>query len=175
MSDKKDKTEINRRHFLQTTAAAGASLMISPMAKAQDVPKGSDDLNIALIGTGAQGQVLLNACLKIPNIRFKAVCDIWTDYNQKRAFRLLKKYGHDLNAYEDYRKLLANEKDLDGVIIATPDFWHARHTIATLRAGHHVYCEKEMANTLDDAKKMVRAARETDKLLQIGHQRQFRY
>ena len=162
---------IDRRDFLRVTAVAGAGLMLSPMVLGQVGGSKSDDLNIALLGSGAQGQVLLDACLKIPGIRFKAVCDIWTEYNQKRAARLLKKYGHDLNTYEDYREMLDRESDLDGVLIATPDFWHAEHTVACLKAGLHVYCEKEMSNTLEGARKMVQAARETGKLLQIGHQR----
>lgn len=171
MKKQNDNQDINRRYFLKTGAAVGAGLLISPMVKGQEVTKGSNDLNIALIGTGAQGQVLMNAMLKIPNIRFKAVCDIWTDYNQKRAYRLLKKYGHKLNAYMDYQEMLAQERDLDAVIIATPDFWHERHTVDCLNAGLHVYCEKEMSNTLQGAKRMVQAAKRTDKLLQIGHQR----
>jgi predicted dehydrogenase len=85
--------------------------------------------------------------------------------------RLLKKYGHDVNGYVDYRDMLANEKDLDAVIIATPDFWHAEHTINCLKAGLHVYCEKEMSNSLAEAKQMVLASKETGRLLQIGHQR----
>jgi len=162
---------IGRRDFLRVTAAAGAGLMLSPMALGQAGGSKSDDLNIALLGSGAQGQVLLNACLKIPGIRFKAVCDIWTEYNQKRAARLLKKYGHELNTYEDYREMLDRESDLDAVIIATPDFWHAEQTVACLKAGLNVYCEKEMSNTLEGARKIAQAARETGKLLQIGHQR----
>jgi predicted dehydrogenase len=67
--------------------------------------------------------------------------------------------------------MLDKEKDLDAVVIATPDFWHAPHTVDSLRAGKHVYCEKEMSNTLEGARSMVLAARETGKLLQIGHQR----
>jgi predicted dehydrogenase len=67
--------------------------------------------------------------------------------------------------------MLDKEKDLDAVIIATPDFRHAEHTIACLEAGLHVYCEKEMSNTLEGARKMVAAARKSGKLLQIGHQR----
>jgi predicted dehydrogenase len=126
---------------------------------------------VALLGAGAQGQVLMNACLKIPGIRFKAVCDIWKEYNQKRVYRLLGKYGHKLNAYEDYREMLANEKDLDAVIVATPDFWHAEHATACLEAGLNVYCEKEMSNTLEGAKQVVRAAKKSGKLLQVGHQR----
>jgi predicted dehydrogenase len=67
--------------------------------------------------------------------------------------------------------MLDKEKELDAVIIATPDFWHAEHTVACLEAGRHVYCEKEMSNTLDGARRMVQAQRKTGKLLQIGHQR----
>ncbi len=113
----------------------------------------------------------MNACLKIPGVRFKAVCDIWTAFNQKRVSRMLTKYYHEHNTYVDYKEMLDKEKDLDAVIIATPDFWHAEHTVACLKADLHVYSEKEMSNTLKSARQMVLAARETGKLLQIGHQR----
>jgi len=73
--------------------------------------------------------------------------------------------------YEDYREMLDKEKGLNAVIVATPDCWHAEHAIACLNAGLHVYCEKEMSNTLEGARKMVETARKTGKLLQIGHQR----
>ena len=109
--------------------------------------------------------------LRIPGLRFRAVCDIWTEYNQKRVVNTLKKFKFEVNGYEDYREMLDKEKDLDAVVIATPDFWHAPHTVDCLKAGKHVYCEKEMSNTLEGARSMVLAARETGKLLQIGHQR----
>ena len=109
--------------------------------------------------------------LRIPGLRFRAVCDIWTEYNQRRVVNTLKRFKHEVNGYEDYREMLDKEKELDAVIIATPDFWHAQHTIDCLKAGKHVYCEKEMSNTLEGARSMVLAARETGKLLQIGHQR----
>jgi predicted dehydrogenase len=67
--------------------------------------------------------------------------------------------------------MLDKEKDLDAVLIATPDFRHAEHTVACLEAGLHVYCEKEMSNTLEGARQMVEAAKKSGKLLQIGHQR----
>jgi predicted dehydrogenase len=162
---------INRRNFIKTGAAVGTGIIFSPMIMTRARANDSNDLNVGLLGTGAQGQVLMNACLKIPNIRFKAVCDIWKDYNQKRAFRLLKKYGHQLNRYENYLDMLTQEKDLDAVIVATPDFWHAPHAIACMEAGIHVYCEKEMSNTLEGAKRIVQAARRTGKVVQIGHQR----
>jgi predicted dehydrogenase len=129
------------------------------------------EINVALLGAGAQGEVLLDAMLRIPGLRFRAVCDIWKEYNQKRAVNLLRKYKFEVNGYEDHKDMLEKEKDLDAVVIATPDFWHAPHTVDCLRAGKHVYCEKEMSNTLDGARSMVLAARETGKLLQIGHQR----
>ncbi|MBN2417708.1 Gfo/Idh/MocA family oxidoreductase [bacterium] len=186
-SEKKpaDGTTMDRRDFLQGMAtvpvlgvfgAALAGKIItdkrSESAAVRKTTAGDiSDLNIALLGAGAEGQVLMNACLKIPGIRFKAVCDIWTDYNQLRAVRILQKYKHDVTGYEDYREMLDKEKDLDAVLIATPDFWHAEQTIACLEAGLDVYCEKEMSNTLEGAARMVEAARRTGKLLQIGHQR----
>jgi predicted dehydrogenase len=162
---------IDRRSFLHSAAATGAGLVFSPMVFGQSANKKPDEINVALLGAGAQGQVLMNACLKIPGVRFKAVCDIWTAYRQKEVTRILKAYKHEHNTYVDYQEMLDKEKDLDAVIIATPDFWHAEHTVDCLKAGLHVYCEKEMSNTLDGARKMVEAVKKTGKLLQIGHQR----
>ena len=174
MSDIKDsKLKIDRRSFLRSTAAIGAGLAFSPMVVAKsDSGKKADEINVAILGAGAQGQVLMTACRNIPGVRFKAVCDIWTAYNQKMVARRLKAYDKVMpSTYVDYREMLDKEKDIDAVIVATPDFWHSEHAIACLKAGLHVYCEKEMSNTLEGARKMVEAARETGKLLQIGHQR----
>lgn len=167
------KTMLRRRDFLQTAAAAsGAGLVLGPAVLAQaGTNNKSEDINVALIGASRQGQTLMSDCLKMPGVRFRAVCDIWEKYNLKRTSRILKKYGHENNAYIDYREMLAQENDLNAAIIATPDFWHAEQTIACLEAGLHVYCEAEMSNTLQGAKRMVQAARETGRLLQIGRQR----
>jgi predicted dehydrogenase len=83
----------------------------------------------------------------------------------------LKKRKHEVTGYVEYQEMLEKEKDIDAVIVASPDFVHAEHTCAALKAGKHVYCEKVMARTADECKKMVLTARETKKLLQIGHQR----
>ena len=88
-----------------------------------------------------------------------------------RAQRYLQKLGNEVRAYENYEDLLAKEKDLQAVFIATPDFWHAPMTNTCLKAGLHVYCEKMMSNTIEGARSMVQTMRETGKLLQIGHQR----
>lgn len=166
-------TPLSRRDFLSTSAKLGAFIAAAPyIARGADSfgTGGSRQLNVALIGCGEQGSILLNAALKIPDIRFKAVCDIWS-YRRTYGERLLKKFGHDPKPYEDYRELLASHPELDAVIIATPDFKHAEHTVAALKAGKHVYCEKLMSNTVEGARSMVVAARETKKLLQLGHQR----
>ncbi|MBU1186459.1 MAG: Gfo/Idh/MocA family oxidoreductase [Acidobacteria bacterium] len=174
---RKDEPSHSRRRFIKSSAAAGLGMALtastlrgsSASASLQE-SGGGDQLNIALIGAGAQGRVLIESCLRIPDIRFKAVCDIW-EYSQRYAERYLKKYGHEAGVYEDYREMLAREKDLDAVIVASPDGVHAEHANAAMRAGLHVYCEKEMSNSLTKARSMVRTARETNKLLQIGHQR----
>lgn len=163
---------MDRRDFLiATTAAAGASL-ISGATPISAANLASNEVRVALIGAGAQGQVLLDAAFQIPNIRFAAVCDIWTEYNQHRVARLMSDSGHPNHAYVDYKELLDKEKGkIDAVLIATPDFWHAEIAIACMKAGLEVYCEKEMSNNLADARRMVQTAKETGRLLQIGHQR----
>jgi predicted dehydrogenase len=170
MTDQPAPAEPTRRDFLSTGLKLGAAVLVAPYVARAQQSAGKAALNVALIGCGEEGRVLLNAALKIPDIRFKAVCDIWP-YNRTYAERLLKKYSHEAHPYEDYREMLANHPDIDAVIVATPDFMHAEHTNHCLRAGKHVYCEKLMANTVENARSMVVTARETGKLLQIGHQR----
>ncbi|MGA2173243.1 MAG: Gfo/Idh/MocA family oxidoreductase [Sedimentisphaerales bacterium] len=172
MSRKNAAKGMDRREFIRSTAAVGAGLIFSPMVVAQtETGTKPDDINVAIIGVGDQGRALLESAVKIPGLRFKALCDIWVAYNQQNQARFLKAYKHEPNVYVDYKEMLDKEKDLQAVIIATPDFWHAEQTVACLKAGLHVYCEKEMSNKLEGAKQMVLAARETGKLLQIGHQR----
>jgi predicted dehydrogenase len=159
-----------RREFLSTSAKLGAVLAAAPYV-ARGAAAKTDTLNVALIGCGEQGRVLLSAALKIiPEVRFRAVCDIWP-YNRTYGERLLKKFGHDPKPFEDYREMLSSVPEIDAVLVATPDFYHAEHATACLRAGKHVYCEKLMSNTVEGARSMARAAKETGKLLQIGHQR----
>ncbi len=177
---------LNRREFLHSAAAVGAGLMITLPSWAQDKPqepaaapaeaesKPARPVNVAIIGSGgwgnSQGLNLVTKCLKIPGINFVAICDVWP-YAQRYTGTLLKKFEQKPNVYGDYREMLDKQKDLEAVIIATPDWMHAEHTCACLEAGRHVYCEKEMSNTIEGARKMVETARRTKKLLQIGHQR----
>ena len=167
---------LTRRDFLGTTAAAGAGLLLTSCSpdsnskSAANKASALNKINIALIGCGAQGQVLLDSLQVIEGIRLVAVVDIW-DYQRKSNVARLKDNGFDVKGYRDYEELLANEKDLQAVVVAVPDFWHAPVTNACLKAGLHVYCEKMMSNTIEGARSMVTTMRETGKLLQIGHQR----
>lgn len=180
MSDLKNTGKgkrLSRRDFLKSSASAGLGMAmaggaltgasLSGMTQEKQKPT---ELRVALIGAGTQGRVLIESCLRIPGIRFVAVCDIW-EYSQRYASRYLKKYGYTVNVYEDYQDMLNKEKNLDAAIVATPDWMHAQHANACLESGLHVYCEKEMSNSLDSARTIVQTARKTGKLLQVGHQR----
>ena len=164
---------MNRRDFLakgSTVAGAGLVLGAPSLLKAAD--GNNDKINVALIGMGKQGRVLLEAMSNIPGLHFQAVCDIWEKQALRGgAGRVKLIQGTRPNMYVDIDDLLEKEKGLDVAIIATPDFWHAPHTVKCLEAGLHVYCEKMMSNTLDGARSMVRAMEKTGKLCQIGHQR----
>ncbi len=168
---------LSRRDFLKSSAWAGIGTALSSQilqadspAAVQSAQESSDRVNIAVIGAGTQGRVLIESCLRIPDIHFQAICDIW-EYSQIYASRYLQKYGYKVNVYEDYRQLLEKEKGLDAVIIASPDWIHAEQANACMERGLHVYCEKEMSNSLEKARNMVRTSIQTGKLLQIGHQR----
>lgn len=164
-------SQVSRRTFLSTSAKLSAVIAAAPyISRAAEVGAKGDTVNVAVIGCGAQGTILTNAAMPIPGVRFKAVCDIWP-YALTSSSRRLQKFQHDAKPFEDYKQMLDEVKDLDAVIIATPDFMHAEHTNAALKAGKHVYCEKLMSNTVEGARSMVLTARETKKLLQIGHQR----
>jgi predicted dehydrogenase len=167
---------LNRREFIGATAVAGASLLLNGCKsdsgqKTAPVSSGSlNTIHVALIGYGEEGKVLLESLLNIEGVRVVALCDIW-DYHRNEGARYLEKLGNQVRGYENYEDMLAKERDLQAVVIATPDFCHAPMTNTCLKAGLHVYCEKMMSNTIDGARSMVKTMTETGKLLQIGHQR----
>ena len=164
----------SRREFLAKTAggiSAGLVLGAPNILRAANTA-GSDAIHVALVGFGKQGGVLFDSLKNIPGLQFQAVCDISKD--RQNSYRSSSR-GHpgasSTTFYMDIDDMLAKEKGLDAVVVATPDFWHSPHTVKCLEAGLNVYCEKMMSNTIDGARAMVKAMEKSDKLCQIGHQR----
>jgi len=163
--------ELNRRLFVKASALSAVAMPAIRSLALDAKDKVENVVNVAVIGYGAEGEILTDAALKIPGIRFKAVCDVW-EYRRKMARGRLRALGHDVKVFEDYKEMLAEMKgQIEAVIIATPDWMHHTHSIACMEAGLDVYCEKEMSNSLENAKQMVLTSLSTKKLLQIGHQR----
>ncbi len=167
-------TSISRRDFLsKTVAGAGAGLVLgAPNLLRAASADGSDKIHVALVGMGKQGrEVLFEAMKNIPGLHFQAVCDIWKHARDAAVNSVRAHQGTAPTGYADIDEMLATEKGLDAVVVATPDFWHSPHTVKCLEAGLHVYCEKMMSNTIDGARLMVKAMEKSGKLCQIGHQR----
>ncbi|MDP8243231.1 MAG: Gfo/Idh/MocA family oxidoreductase [Candidatus Hinthialibacter antarcticus] len=157
---------LDRRRFIHSAGAVSALALSN-----RSIAQANDTINLAVIGVGTQGQELTNACMKIPGVRIQAICDIWETYNLNKTSRILEGFNQEHTTYTNYKDLLEKESGLDAVIIATPDFCHAEQTAACLNAGLHVYCESLMSNTIDGARSMANAAKDSGNLLQIGHQR----
>ena len=142
----------SRRTFLAAAAAAR-------------VLGASDRLRLGVIGNGGRGQYLMREVNKLADVDYVAVCDVYDarrDQAEAITGRTVKKYG-------DHRRLLEH-KDIDAVIIATPDHWHAAIAVDALRAGKDVYVEKPMVHNPEDGQAIVKAVRETGRILQVGMQ-----
>jgi predicted dehydrogenase len=154
---------LSRRRFLTQTAAASAFLVVPRHVlggPGQDSP--NNKLNIAGIGFGGQGAWDLGE-VKSQNI--VALCDVDWGY----AAKIFDEYPK-AKRYKDYRKMLETEKSIDAVVIATPDHNHAHISIAAMKAGKHVYCEKPLTRTVREARVVAQTARETKVATQMGNQ-----
>lgn len=150
-----------RRHFLQT----GGTALAAGMAQAAPQTSPNDKIRIATIGFGGMGMGDTKYALTIPGVELAAVCDI---YDGRRT-RAREVYGDQLFTTRDYREVLAR-KDIDAVIIATPDHWHSTISIAAMNAGKDVYCEKPMVQTVAEGKSVVDAQEKTGRIFQVGSQ-----
>jgi len=161
----------SRREFLsKSTLGAGLVLGAPSILKAKAPGAPADDIRVGLIGCGKQQEVLFNAMVNIPGIRFVAACDIMKARVGRTYSAIKSRFGYTIERYLDAQEMVDKE-DLDAVFVSTPDFWHAPHSIIALEADCHVYCEKMMSNTLEGARSIVAAMDRTGKLCQIGHQR----
>jgi predicted dehydrogenase len=126
----------------------------------------NDKIRIATIGMGIMGNVDTDTALKVPGVELVAACDLYTG----RLARVKEKYGANVFTTRDYREIL-NRKDVDAVIIATADLWHARITIDALNSGKAVYCEKPVVQRISDGLPVIAAQKKTGRPMQVGSQR----
>ncbi len=166
--------ELNRRSFLRAASAASATIFlgarIHALAATQAEPAGAvaanDRIQIALIGAGGQGQGDTRTALQVPGVKLVAVADCYSG----RLDHCKEVWGDDLFTTRDYNEILAR-KDIDAVIIATPDHWHKQAAVDAMKAGKDVYCEKPMIHLYADGPELIEAARASGRILQIGSQR----
>ena len=155
--------ETSRRKFLKTSALATSALAL-PASSYSAVLGANDRINFAVIGCGGMGTGHLGSLVKrseADNIIVRAVSDVY-QRRLTRAKGICKGDG-----YPDYRKLL-ERNDVDAVLIATPDHWHAKISIDAMDSGKHVYVEKPMTHTVEQAIKLRDAVKRTGKTLQVG-------
>jgi predicted dehydrogenase len=175
-----------RRGFLRGAAAATAfSIVPRHVLGGPGFVPPSEKVNVAVVGAGGMGLEDVKQFLKEPDAQICAVCDVaevsdlhpfW--YNCFAGRRPVKKLVDDAVAkttgfkcaeYEDFREMLAEDKDIDAVLCATPDHLHATVSIAALRAGKHVYCEKPLGHSVEEVRLMAKVARETGLATQMGN------
>lgn len=162
--------DLSRRDFLKTTGVA-AGLLATPtitLASSQGKILGANDrINYGFIGVGGMGASHLSIIKQFSgpdNLAILGVCDV---FEKRRNEAKTKAELQDNQSYNDYRKVLDN-KDIDVVVIATPDHWHARIAIEAMEAGKHIYVEKPMTRTLDEAFKLYDVAKRTNRSVQVG-------
>lgn len=167
---------LSRRKFLKQTALTAGAISIVPryvLGKGFVPP--SDKINIGMIGLGKQSRGLASRFLQQTDAQIVAGCDVWTtklkwfkelvsgvyaEHRQQADFK-------GIDVYRDYQQLI-DRPDIDAVIVATPDHWHALPSIAAMEAGKDVYCEKPLSHTIQEGRQMAKAVKRTGRILQTG-------
>jgi predicted dehydrogenase len=171
-------SKFSRLDFLRFSALGASTLFIPRALTAAEAPKKAkkgdvnDKINIGFIGLGQQAIHLVNGFLTIPEVRVIAGCDIYDIKRNRFVERVNKYYGekgikNKLDMYIKYEDLLARE-DIDAVVIATPDHWHAAIAIAACKAGKDVYLEKPLTFTVYEGQRLIEAVRANNRILQVG-------
>ncbi len=174
----------NRRDF--TRAALGSAVVgaTASKARASRILGANDRVRIGCIGVGYRGVQVLNAFLTHKDAQIVALCDVYEPYlngqfdkihpHFKKLGRIvpsgLPDFGGPVKRHKDFRRVL-DQKDIDAVIVATPDHWHALQTILACEAEKDVYCEKPLSFTVREGRRMVEAARRYNRVVQVGTQR----
>ncbi|MBQ4194492.1 MAG: Gfo/Idh/MocA family oxidoreductase, partial [Thermoguttaceae bacterium] len=156
----------DRRKFIKTTAATlgfGLAALQTPTSKAQ-ILGANDKARLAFVGLANRGGQLLASFKKSPDLKIAAFCDI----DAKTLASAAERFGDGSETKEgDFRKLY-DRKDIDGMVFATPDHWHAYQTVEACKAGKDVYCEKPLSTSIAEGRLMVQAARKYGRIVQVG-------
>jgi predicted dehydrogenase len=148
----------NRRTFLKTAAAFSA-------ASYQRILGANDRIRIAGIGTNNRGTLLLGLAVKIPSIDLVALCDVYGPH--RRAVK--EKLAPSAQEYSDHRQVL-DRKDIDAVVVATPDHWHVPIAIDAVEAGKDVYVEKPISHSIEEGERLLQTMAGSKQIVQVGYQ-----
>jgi predicted dehydrogenase len=171
-------SRMNRRNFIQTSAALAAPLVIARSALGDDKKDAaSERLRIGFIGVGTMNRGHLGHFLGQKDVQVLAVCDVDTTRRESAKQTVEQRYGEAIKsgqykgcaAYTDFDELVGRD-DIDAVVIATPDHWHAAVALTALKAKKDVYCEKPLTLTIREAKTLIDATRKYDRVFQVGSQ-----
>ncbi|QDT93681.1 Gfo/Idh/MocA family protein [Gimesia algae] len=158
--------KITRRNFIQGVAFAGAASVFSPSAhRAFGYQSPNDRPVFATIGLRNQGWAITSKSFKFAD--FAALADVDANVLGANVEKTEKKQGKKPDAYKDYRKVL-DRKDIDAVMIATPDHWHTKIAVEAMYAGKDVYCEKPLTLTIDEGKLIEKVVKDTGRVFQVG-------
>jgi len=155
---------ITRRDFVKSSVAAGFSLAL-PFSRARGA---NDDIRVAVVGLRNQGSNHIKWFGKIPGVRVVAICDADKEFLDREE-KKFKDRNEKVDTYIDYRKLL-EDQNIDAIITATPNHWHALVTVWACQAGKDVYVEKPVSYNIWEGRKMVEAARKYNRIVQAGTQ-----
>lgn len=155
---------LNRRRFLQGGSLAASALFAAPWVRTAEPGR---KFRTALLGCGWWGRNILKEAIASGRVKVVALCDVYANARETTAEQVTDLNGDEPKAYNDFRELLAKEKP-EIVLIATPDHWHALQTIAAVKAGAHVFVEKPTGHTVNESRAMLRAARDSGRIVQVG-------
>lgn len=178
--NKTSTTGYSRRTFLKNSAAVAAGFMIMPrhVLGGTGFLAPSDRINLGYIGAGKQAQGLLHSMGGVAETMVMAVCDVdrkkMAQFTEAATALNNQKSAHAVDAYGDYRELLARQ-DIDAVVVATPDHWHALNVIDAAKSGKDIYCEKPLALTIEEGRAMVDAVQKYKRVLQTGSMQRSQY
>ncbi|MBT1700603.1 Gfo/Idh/MocA family oxidoreductase [Fulvivirgaceae bacterium PWU4] len=159
---------MRRRNFIKGTGAALAgSILLGERAFSAAKVSQADKINIGVIGCNGMGWSNTNSLLKMQDVDLIGICDVDNNVIRKRLADYAKLRTNVPKTYTDYRELL-NDKDIDAVVIGTPDHWHCKIMVDAVKAGKHVYVEKPIANSIEECNIMVAAQEKTGKVVQAG-------